>query len=221
MEPNDTSPPGFTDPASPWFSIWTRPRATLCLILETNPRRQVATLAVLGGVASGLAAARAEIAAALPPAAVVAGAVAGGAIGGLIGVYLMGALLKITGRWIGGFGDWSAVRAAVAWAQVPAIWAILLWLPRTALLGGEVFRPDPAATQDHPASAMALLLIEITQGVVTVWQFVVSLKCLGEAHRFSAWRALLAFLLAVLVAAIPILILLYVLGVTGPLLSAG
>ena len=62
---------------------------------------------------------------------------AGGAIGGLIGVYLMGALLKITGRWIGGLGDWSAVRAAVAWAQVPAIWAILLWLPRAALLGGE------------------------------------------------------------------------------------
>jgi len=214
------SPPGPAEPLSPWFSIWTRPRATLRWILDSSPRRHVKTLAMLGGVASGMAAARTEIAADLPPLAVLGGALLGGALGGLIGVYLMGVLLRITGRWIGGRGDWSGVRAAVAWSQVPAIWAILLWLPRVALLEGEVFHPDPAAVQDHPASAIALMLIELTQGVAAVWQFVVSLKCLGEAHSFSAWRSLLALILAVIAVVVPIVILALLLGVTGLLLSA-
>ncbi len=212
--------PGSAEPLSPWFSIWTRPRATLRQILDSSPRRHVKTLAMVGGVASGLAAARTEIASELPPMAVLGGAVLGGALGGLIGVYLMGALIRITGRWIGGRGDWTGVRAAVAWSQVPAIWAILLWLPRMALLGGEVFHPDPAAVQDHPASAVALMLIELTQAVAAIWQFVVSLKCLGEAHSFSAWRSLLALVLAVIVVVVPIVILALLLGVTGLMLSA-
>jgi hypothetical protein len=223
MEPTDTVPPpppaSPAGPLSPWFSIWTRPRATLRQILETGPRRHVATLAILGGVASGLAAARAEMAATLPPAAVLACVVAGGAVGGLIGVWLMGALLRIGGRLVGGRGDWASVRAAVAWAQVPAIWAILLWLPRSVLLGGEAFHPDPAATQDHAASALALMLIEATQGVVAVWQLVVTLKCVGEAHAFSAWRALLAFVLVALAIAIPVTILVIGLGFAGLALS--
>jgi hypothetical protein len=232
MEPTDTRPspsavppspaappllpPGPSsagEPPSPWFSIWIRPRPTLRRILETDPRRHVLLLAALGGVASGLAAARSEMAATLTPAAAIAGAVAGGVVGGVIGVWLMGALLRISGRLVGGRGDWIQVRAAVAWAQVPAIWAILLWLPRAALLGGEMFHPEPAATQDHPASALALMLIEATQAVVAVWQFVVSLQCLGEAHAFPAWRALLAFVLIALAIAIPVALLVLGLGI--------
>ena len=39
------------EPSSPWLSIWTRPRATLRLILATDPRRGVFRLAALGGIA--------------------------------------------------------------------------------------------------------------------------------------------------------------------------
>ena len=34
------------------------------------------------------------------------------------------------------------------------------------------------------------------QLILGVWAVVVMLKCLGEAHRFSAWRALGAFILS-------------------------
>jgi hypothetical protein len=35
----------------------------------------------------------------------------------------------------------------------------------------------------------------VVVGVLGFWGFIVSLKCIGEVHRFSAWRALIAVLI--------------------------
>ena len=37
--------------------------------------------------------------------------------------------------------------------------------------------------------------VAVLQVLFAIWGFIVMLKCLGEVHRFSAWRALGAFLL--------------------------
>jgi hypothetical protein len=40
--------------------------------------------------------------------------------------------------------------------------------------------------------------------VIGVWSFVILLKCMGEVHRFSAWRALAAGLIPPLIAVVSI-----------------
>ena len=98
----------------------------------------------------------------------------------------------------------TQVMAALAWANVPAAWSLALWLPRAALLGGETFHSLPASIEESPPAALLFVVLQGLQAIITVWGFVILLKCIGEAHAFSAWRALGAFLLAGLILAVPI-----------------
>jgi hypothetical protein len=41
----------------------------------------------------------------------------------------------------------------------------------------------------------AFYKVMVVEGVIGIWGFVISLKCVGEAHRFSAWRAFVAILI--------------------------
>ena len=181
------------EPLNPCFSIWTKPRATMRQIFETDPERLVLVLAMAGGFGESLGQASMEnLGDHTPLAGIIAFALIGGAIGGSIGLYLGGAMLCWTGRWLGGTGTPVTVRAAIAWGQVPAIWALLLWVPFFALYGAEMFSEVKPLMNANPFPVVGLSVIEL---VIVIWGIVVGLKCLGEAHEFSAWRALGAGLL--------------------------
>ncbi|HEY1011718.1 MAG TPA: YIP1 family protein, partial [Herpetosiphonaceae bacterium] len=117
-----------------------------------------------------------------------------GPLFGVIGLYLSAGLVRWTGSWLGGVATPDEARAAVAWATVPTLWGMLLWLPILAT-GGRV---DAVMT-----------LVGLAQAVLGIWTFVISLKCLGEAHRFSAWKALGAEILAGLIVLVPFACLLF------------
>jgi len=196
---------GPIEAASPWLSIWTRPRATLRLILDTDPRRGVFRLAALGGIVESLSlATRQGLGDTYSIPVLLTLATAGGAAAGLLGIVIFTAALSLTGRWLGGRGGSVEVRAALAWANVPGIWGLLLWLPRAALLGGEIFHPAPAGIQGNPPALLLYGLLQILQVLIALWGFAISLKCLGEAHAFSAWRALGALILGSLIVIVPI-----------------
>lgn len=203
--PFPPSPPGPFEPASPWLSIWTRPRATLRLILDTDPRRGVFRLAAAGGITEFLNfATRPGLGDTFSIPVLLVLALAGGAVGGILGIFIFSSLVSLTGRWLGGRGGTVEVRAALAWASVPGIWGLLLWLPRAALLGEETFHALPAGIQGNPAAVLLYGLLQILNVLIGLWGFAISLKCIGEAHGFSAWRGLGAFVLAVLFVAVPI-----------------
>jgi hypothetical protein len=202
-----TPPPAVT--LNPWLSIWTQPRATMRQILDTDPRRLVHVLAVLGAQARMLSQNIPSIGplARLPLSAIVTYKVCAGVIGGLIGLYLGSAILTMTGRWIGGRGSFVAVRAAAAWSNVPLIWGSLLWLPMLGYLGVEALNFDPKVVFEDPGSFVMMIPIGVLAGVVGIWTLVIALKCLGEAHGFSAWQAVGAVLIGIAIVAIPFAIL--------------
>jgi hypothetical protein len=213
-------PPAAPEPhASPWLSIWVAPRATLRRILVTDPRRRVLAIAMLAGVARGLGiAASAPAAGALPATGHLALALLAGPPAGVAWLYLLGWLVRVTGRLLGGRGGTVAVRAALAWSAVPLVWTLLLWLPRAALLGAETFHPSPAGIEGHVPSEAIFGLLMFLQLTVDVWTIVVGAKCLGEAHGFSAWRGFFAYLLALLILVFPIIVVAgaaIILGLTG------
>ncbi len=189
---------------NPWFSIWTRPRATMRTILDTDPTRMVVLLAMIGGISNALDNASARSLGdtwALPSIFVLAAI--GGSIAGLIEVYLGGLIMRWTGRWIGGQGSLGEIRAAIAWSNVPLIWALLLWIPSLALYGEEMFLSE-APRMD--ANWVPAILLGIADVVVLVWWFFVYLECLGETQGFSAGKALGNTLLTTLVVTLPIIV---------------
>jgi hypothetical protein len=200
-------PGGAQQPLNPWFSIWAMPRATMRQILDTNPGRLVHVLAILGGVVEVM---RAHLPS--PPFALDLGPMIAlkailGAIAGIFALYLWSILLWMTGRWLGGQGGFVAVRAAVAWSNVPLIWTTLLWLPLLAYLGVEAFNFDPQTILEEPAGLLLMIPLGLMALAAGIWWLVILMKCLGEAHRFSAWHAFGASLIACIIFAIPVIML--------------
>ncbi len=184
---------------NPWFSVWTKPRATIRQIVETDPTYLVLVLAVLGGIASAFDPERAakvgqEVVQRL---GFVGGMIFGGAVGGLIGLYLFGWLVGITGRWLGGRASSERVRAALAWANVPSIWILPLTMALVTawvMVGNDFLDVD--ATPQYAAIWLVYYLLFL---VVAIWQVVVACHMVGEVHEFSSWRGLGSLLLAGLV----------------------
>jgi hypothetical protein len=193
---------------NPWFSIWTKPRATMQHIISTNPTRFVLLLAAVSGFGEALSQASMNATGdqfAWPT--IVAMAAILGPIGGLIGLYVIGFLMHWTGRWIGGQASTQHIRSAVAWSSVPMIWALLIWIPKLMLFGQELFTSSGANIESNPFILSTVVGFGILETVISVWAFVVCLHCLGQVQGFSAWRALVNSILAGLIVVGPILML--------------
>lgn len=205
----DATPPPVVrapePPASPLFSIWTRPRPTLRSILATDPRRGSLVLPVASGLAQGILAGAAIAsqpdmlpgAALLPFSVLVAAGAILGPLVTLAFVQLNAAMIVMTGRWLGGHGRFVEVRAALAWSLVPSLWGLLLWAPRLALLGAEAFLPNPLEVHDDAPTVALVAIFTLADVVIGVWTFVVAARTVGEAHGFSGWRGFFAIVLAV------------------------
>jgi len=128
----------------------------------------------------------------------------GGAVGGILFLFVLTSLVGVAGRWLGGQGHMPEVMAALAWSYVPAIWGLALWLPRAALLGEETFQSLPASIEGNPPAALLFGLLQLAQTLIGFWGFLITLKCIAEAQRFSAWRALGAFVVVGLMVGVPV-----------------
>lgn len=168
------------EPINPWVGMMTRPRETMRYLLETEPRRQVHTLAMAGGMALEMI-----YSALLSDGDFSGGTMWLGAIGGLLSLYVYGFLLTWGGRLLGGRGSGKEVRAALAWANVPTLWA-------TVLLGILFV----AFNQMGVGLGLSLIVLLVVVVVGAVWTAVAQYKAVAEAHDFSTWRSLLAHILA-------------------------
>jgi hypothetical protein len=127
-----------------------------------------------------------------------------GALSGIASLYVFSYLLKISGKWLGGQSSTVNIRAAVAWSSVPIIWALLLWVPELLIFGKDLFTTDAPSITARPMVYFGFLALEL---VAAIWGAVVFCKALGQVQAFSAWRALSSAVLAILIVALPILLL--------------
>ncbi len=187
---------GTADSIAPYFTIWTEPRATIRRIIEINPRRSVIILAMLAPVLTTLERQWMAVMSGskTPPwwPFQVAIEVVGASIFGIIALYVNGGLVTWAGRAIGGVGRAIEMRAAIAWSEIPTITAASASI--IALLVG-LLTPPEVGINGLPKMGEPLIKLGGVHFVLGVWGFVLSVKCIGEVHRFSAWRALLAILI--------------------------
>ncbi len=200
---------------NPWVSMWTKPRATIQQIVDTNPQRLVLLLAAAAGFGQALD--RASINSIGDrvdwPVIFIVAAV-GGPIAGLIGLYIGGALIHWTGTWIGGKTSAENIRAAIAWSSVPMLWALVLWIPELTLFGQELFTAETPVIDADTTLNSAFLAFGVVEVTIGIWTLIVYLKCLGQVQGFSAWKALGNSILAGLVIIVPILIIAIAIGLS-------
>ena len=195
------------DDLNPWFSIWIMPRATMRQILDTNPRRLVHVLAILGGIIEAMGSHIPRHLLNLDLGPIVAIKIVSGVCAGLLVLYLASFMLWMTGKWVGGLGSFVAVRAVVGWSNVPRIWIALLWLPLLAYMGTEALNFDPERLLEDPSGLLLMIPIGMMAVAAFVWRFIILLKCLGEAHGFTAWHSFGAVIITVVLLGIPIVML--------------
>jgi signal peptidase I len=187
--------------SNPWISIWLHPRATIRQITAGDSKTSVAILAILvGWVAVVEFWINQNISDYLPWGALFIAVLLIGSLGGLIFIYLSGHILQWTGQLLGGQGSAGQVQAALAWSAIPNIARIVLNLLflhyiRTGTLSSATSGPLSRLATTLSISQLEELLIfglGILNLILVVWQAAVYLKCIGEVHGFSAWRALIA-----------------------------
>jgi hypothetical protein len=175
-----------------WLTIWYRPRATIRRIVETDPTRFVLGIAWIAGALAVLNSQVMLTTIDLPPNAPhlprlgASGIAIAAFIIGVVNIvvlYGLGALFRWSGQMLGGSAQAMEVRAALAWSQIPGLYLSIAMT--SAMVLGLYTPPAP-----HTGSPLSLI-----ESIIGIWAFVISLKCLGEVHRFSAWRALGAMLL--------------------------
>jgi len=199
----------ITEVGNPWLSMWTRPRATIQSIVDTNPEKDVLLLASISGVSRALDKASINNLADTAPVSMVFVAAIGGIVSGIVGLYILGFLLRHSAHWIGGNANAEKTRAAIAWSSVPVAWGMLIWLPQLALFGRELFSASTPRMDATPFVALGLGMLELGVGV---WAMILFFKSIGQVNGFSAWRGLASFLIAVALVVVPILALAFSLG---------
>lgn len=193
---------------NPWVSMWTQPRTTIQQIVDTDYARFSPLLAAICGISYALD--RAVLRSlgdttSLP--LIIVFAVVGGVFSGLIGLYLLSALVRWTGKWIGGNASSEHIRTAMAWSGVPIIWTLPLWLPQLAIFGRELFTTDTPRIDASATLLFGLLGFSVIEFTIGVWVTVLNLKSLGQVQGFSAWKALLNWLLAMLIIIVPLFVI--------------
>jgi signal peptidase I len=179
-----TSLPSDAPPASPWLSVWLRPRDTIERILAADPRRHVPMLAALGAVSLIVAQLiGAESTAYILDWRVIGILVLLGAAMGVVGLYVYAAFLRWSGRLIGGRATGVELRAVLAWSTVPTV--IGLGVCLLALIG---FRLAEGGSVPFP-SALTMILQVVTM-LLGLWSLIAMMLMLSRVQRFGFWRTL-------------------------------
>lgn len=194
---------------NPWFSMWTKPRATIQQIVDEDPERLIVVLVSLSGVDNALSRASAKnLGDIFDWPIIILIAVIVGPIGGMVTLYIGSALVRWTGTWLGGTAPLQNIQSAMAWSCVPVIWALPLWIPKISLLGHELFTTETPTIDANPAVALVVMAYAVVETTIGVWTIVIYLKCLGQVQGFSAWKALGNSVLAGLLVIVPIVLVL-------------
>lgn len=184
-------------------SIVTSPRKTIRTLLESEPRRGLYLLPAIMGIISAPTVASSVL-------AVTDGHEPEIWIGSFVlsvlsfwmYVSVYGAVYRWVGGWFGGAGTNEDARLALAWTQVPFIVIGAVHLPFLF-----VYREQLYPEVDLQSITSLITLLEDSGGaywVGTVFLipkfggYVISLKILGEALGFSAWKAFGVKLIAIL-----------------------
>jgi len=196
---------------NPWFSMWTKPRATIQQIVDSNSDRFILLLAAISGVSHMLSRAmgknwgdKMELYYIIVFVAIIA------PLAGILYLYLSSVIIQWTGKWLGGLASLENIRAAIAWSNVPIILSLVVWLFWIVLSGQKLFTAQIPEMNANPLMFFIYTGFTVMNVIIVVWSIVIMLKSLGQVQGFSTWKALGNVLISVMFLVIPVVLLLFI-----------
>ena len=106
-------------------------------IVDTDPRKHVIALTLSSGlVTSTVVLVASGLAKSLPLPTVLGIAIVLGPAANIVFLYIGSALMRLTGRWLGGRATPQEMRAAWAWSSLPFMFTTVLFAPMRMILDG-------------------------------------------------------------------------------------
>jgi len=206
-----------TGPFHPFKTIWIRPRKTLHSILARDPKLHVILLASLAGIGDTLNRASVRnLGDDLPLIWIFVMALLFGPVAGLIGLWIGAHLIRLAGNFMGGIGDMERIRAAIAWAGVPSIFALVIWVPQLLFLGTDLFTEQMPRLAAEPMLRIPYFGLLAVEQVFAIWGMVLLCNTVAEAQGYrSAWRGLGNLLLPVVVILGPVVVIIILLVIAS------
>ena len=181
---------------NPWCNVWTNPRETIREIVKTNPNRSFYWLSAIYGLPTAFSVAQNySFADFMPFWAILVASFALCTVIGAIGISITAWLLQFTGRWLGGKGQYTSIRSAIAWSNVPNTVVILMWLVLICVFGDLLFMKGFEHAHFGGFETGLIFLVFLIQTIAAIWGFIIMLSMLGEVQGFSAWMGLLNVLI--------------------------
>jgi hypothetical protein len=191
--------------------IWLSPREVLKYIHENKYNKYVTVLLILSGIAKAFDNASAKNTGDnLSLWMLVVACIVGGALFGWISYYLYAALISWTGKWLKGQGDTSSLIRVLAYSSIPAIVALIFYIPQIIVYGDDLFKSNRHTADINWISSGIVygsMALEFCLGILSVRLSVIAIS---EVQKFSIGKSILNIFLSALVIVIPIVILVLV-----------
>lgn len=181
---------------NPWGRIWGSPRRTIRRIVDIDPSRRFVWLSLIYGFPMLMQISQSlSLALYFSWPVILITALIFATFIGMLGITITAGLLTWVGKWIGGVGSFSAVRAAVAWSNVPTLVTGLIWITWILLFKGRLFYDGFLQSGFAGYEQGIVLALATLQFAMSVYSFVLLLITLSEVQGFSVWKALLNVIL--------------------------
>jgi len=207
------------DGRSPWLELWLHPRQVTRWFLHSGaPLKNALLLAVIAGVLSAFNTASGGNwgdESSLPM--LVVRAVLTGGAAGLLGYYVGAFFLRWVGSWFGGEGSTEDMRVVIGQISSRAsILLAMLLIPELLIAGTELFTTATPNLDADSTRSTLLAVVLFIESALGFWLFIVTLHAIGEAHGFSAWKALaVELILGVAIFIVLFAVLMIVFAVSG------
>ena len=194
---------------NPWVRMWISPRATMRVLLDTDPKKDVLLLMIAAGLGTYLSASIAKgLGGFLSLSSIIILTLVFGPVMGFIRLYIGAALLRWTGSWIGGKGNAIQVRSALAWSMVPEVLLLIILGIAIVIFGNTLFLSSALQGETSVYVPLFVQGFRIVRILLSIWGVAILVVCLSEVQKFSLWKSLANLLLSTLVVIVPAIIIL-------------
>jgi signal peptidase I len=185
--------------ASPWLTVWFKPRRTIERIVSVDPGRYLWLLVGIVSIGNVVSTVPMHTVLRLPDWRVIVALLVALPVLGMAFLYLQALFFKWVARLFGGKAPAAHIRAALAWGYLPIALGGALVLLLFALSG--TFSAD-AAWSHNPSP-----LIDAIGGVAAIWALVAVALMLAGVQNFGFWRGAITFILGLVISALAVVVL--------------
>jgi hypothetical protein len=191
--------------------IWTAPKKVFRYLNDTQYDKQVVILLSLAGISNAFDRAIFKNMGDLMSLGVILGVciLLGGTLG-RVWFHIYAALIHWTGNWLNGQGETKDILRMTAYAMIPSIVTLPFLFLQILAFGNEVFKKNGDLTSMGPVFENIFVYGTLFgDGIFGIWTIVFLVIGIAEVQNFSIGKAILNFLLPILVLVLPLAMLFF------------